>query len=255
MAGSGSCRRWLPGRRCGRRRSPSRDALQALAGGGDQGVERDCPGIDPDRPEGTHGIDDQALAVTLDDLGDGLQRIEDAGTGLAVDQRHMADRRIGGQQALDISGGGRHVLFGLEGAEGPLQDLADLRQALAVGTVDQHQDLAVARHQGADRRFHGEGAAALQRYAGWLPSPPTIFSRRWQTLAVSSLKSLSQEPQSTSSPDGYGRRWSADRGQQDGCAFGSAHAHFLCGNRPKKPDRLRGPGGRSAPGFQGSLET
>jgi hypothetical protein len=31
----------------------------------------------------------------------------------------------------------------------------------------------------------------------WLPSPPTIFSRRWQTLAVSSLKSLSQEPQST----------------------------------------------------------
>ena len=149
--GSGSCRRWLPGRRCGRRRSPSRGRPQALAGGGDQGIERNFPGIDPDRPEGAHGIDDQALAVTLDDLGDGLERIEDAGAGLAVDQRHMADRRIGGQQALDVSGGGRHVLFGLEGAEGPLQDLADLRQALAVGTVDQHQDLAVARHQGADR--------------------------------------------------------------------------------------------------------
>ena len=38
------------------------DALQALAGGGDQGIERNFPGIDPDRPEGAHGIDDQALA-------------------------------------------------------------------------------------------------------------------------------------------------------------------------------------------------
>ncbi|RMS47412.1 hypothetical protein ALP65_04611 [Pseudomonas aeruginosa] len=214
------------------------DALQALAGGGDQGIERNFPGIDPDRPEGAHGIDDQALAVTLDDLGDGLERIEDAGAGLAVDQRHMADRRIGGQQTLDVSGGGRHVLFGLEGAEGPLQNLADLRQALAVGTVDQHQDLAVARHQGADRRFHGEGAAALQRYAGVaafaaddLQQALADAGGEFVEIAVPGAPVDHHRPTGTV---GGGQRTG---GQQDGCAFGSAHAHFLCGNRPKKPDR------------------
>lgn len=228
---------------------------QALAGGGDQGIERNFPGIDPDRPEGAHGIDDQALAVTLDDLGDGLQRIEDAGAGLAVDQRHMADRRIGGQQALDVSGGGRHVLFGLEGAEGPLQDLADLRQALAVGTVDQHQDLAVARHQGADRRFHGEGAAALQRYAGVAAFAADDLQQALADAGGEFVEIAVGSPSRPSSPDGYGRRWSADRGQQDRCAFGSAHAHFLCGNRRKKPDRASRPGRSFRAGVPGSLET
>ena len=41
----------------------------------------------------------------------------------------------------------------------------ELRHALAVGAVDQHQHVAVARHQRVDRRLDRERAAALQRHA------------------------------------------------------------------------------------------
>ncbi len=139
--------------------------FQALAGGSDQGFERHFAGIDRQGAEGTHGIDDQAFAVAFDHLGDLRQRVEDAGAGFAVDQRHVGDGGVGGQQAVDIGSGGRLVFGSLEGAVGTAQDLADLRQALAIGTVDQYQDLAIARYQGADGRFHGEGATALQRDA------------------------------------------------------------------------------------------
>ena len=74
----------------------------------------------------------------------------------------MGDGGVGGQQAVDVGGGGRLVFGSFEGAVGTTQHFAYLRQALAIGAIDQHQDLAITRHQGADGRFHGEGAAALQ---------------------------------------------------------------------------------------------
>ncbi len=84
--------------------------------------------------------------MTRDHLGDVRQRIEDAGAGLAMNQRDMTDGRIGQQQALDINGGGRLVLGGFEGAERTAEHRTDLRQALAVGAVDQHQDFPVPWH-------------------------------------------------------------------------------------------------------------
>ena len=95
------------------------------------------------------------------DLGDLGQRIENAGAGFAVDQRHVGDVSVGAQQAVDVSGGGRFVFGGFEGAERAAEHFADLRQALAIRAIDQHEDFAVARYQRADRRFDGEGAAAL----------------------------------------------------------------------------------------------
>ena len=103
--------------------------------------------------------------MLLDHLGDFRQRVEDAGAGFAVNQGNVGDAGIGAQEAVDVGGGGRFVFGGFESAERAPEYFADLRQAFAVGTVDQHQDLAVTGHQGADRRFDGEGAAALQWHA------------------------------------------------------------------------------------------
>jgi len=45
----------------------ARDALQALVGGGRQGVVADLACVDLPAPEGAHGIDQQAAAVLGDE--------------------------------------------------------------------------------------------------------------------------------------------------------------------------------------------
>ncbi|MOA00129.1 hypothetical protein D3C78_1194770 [compost metagenome] len=140
----------------------ARHAFQAFAAGRDQGIERNLASVDGQRAKRAHGVDDQAFTVPGDDLGDVRQRVENPGAGLTVNQRHVGDAVVGAQQAVDVGGRGRFVFGGFEGAERTAQHFADFRQAFAIGTVDQHQDLAVPWHQGADGRFDGEGAAALQ---------------------------------------------------------------------------------------------
>ena len=143
----------------------ARHAFQAFARGGDQCIERDLLSVDRQGAEGTHGVDDQTFAVLRDDLGDFGQRVEDAGAGFAVDQCNVGDTGIGPQQTVDVGGSGRFVFGGFEGAERAAEHFANFRQAFAVGAVDQHQNLAIARHQGADCRFDGKSAAALQWHA------------------------------------------------------------------------------------------
>ncbi|MNL40330.1 hypothetical protein D3C87_1626730 [compost metagenome] len=73
----------------------ARHAFQAFARGGDQCVERHLLRIHWQGAEGAHGVDDQALAVLRHYLGDLWQRIEDAGTGFAVNQGDMGNVLIG----------------------------------------------------------------------------------------------------------------------------------------------------------------
>ncbi|MNX78032.1 hypothetical protein D3C86_1096010 [compost metagenome] len=143
----------------------ARYAFQAFAGSGDQCIERYLLSVDGQGAERTHGVDDQAFAVLRNDVGNFRQRVEDAGAGFAVDQRNVSDAGISAQQTIDVGGGGRFVFGGFESAERAAQHFANLRQAFAVGAVDQHQHLAIARHQCADCRLDSEGAAALQRHA------------------------------------------------------------------------------------------
>ncbi|MNP29177.1 hypothetical protein D3C76_1221870 [compost metagenome] len=184
--------------------------------------------------------------MRLDDFGDGFQRVEDAGAGLAVDQRDVGDFRIGLQQALDVGGGGRHVFFGFKGAELAADDLADLRQALAVGAVDQHQDLAITRHQGTDRGFHGEGAAALQRYAG-VGFLATDDVQQAAAHAGSQLVEIvvPGAPVHQHRPAGAVGSGQRTGGQQDGSALGNGHSRFLIHDRR----RLVMAGGCCEPGF------
>lgn len=149
----------------GKDKAHARHAFQAFAGGGDQRRKRYFAGIDWQCTEGAHGVDDQAPAVVFDDLGNLRQWVENAGAGFTMDQRNVGDGAIGVQQAVHIGGGGGLVFSGFEGAEWAAKHFANLRQTLAIGAVDQHQHLAIARNQGAEGGFDGEGATALQRHA------------------------------------------------------------------------------------------
>ena len=122
-------------------------------------------GVDRQRRERAHRVDDQPAAVARHDRGDLGQRVEDARRRLAVDQPDVGDRRVGGEQPVDVLRRRRHVVGGLEGRQPAAHHLRELRHPRAVGAVDQHQQVAVARHQRVDRRLDRERAAALHRHA------------------------------------------------------------------------------------------
>ena len=115
--------------------------------------------------ERAHRVDDEAPAVALHDGGDLRQRVEDAGRRLAVDEPDVRDRRIRREQPVDVLRRRRHVLGGLERRHLAAHHLRELGEPRAVGAVDQHQHVAVARDQRVDRRLDRERAAALHRHA------------------------------------------------------------------------------------------
>ena len=99
------------------------------------------------------------------DLGHLLERIEDAGAGLAVHERDVGDRRIRLERALDVGGGHLGVLRVVDRRQLAAEHAADARDALAVGAVLRHEHVSTARYQGTDRCLDREGAAALERDA------------------------------------------------------------------------------------------
>ena len=103
--------------------------------------------------------------MTVDDERDFMQGVKDPRARLAVHKRDVRDRWILRQHAVDVFGTNLRVLCVVERREATAEHLADERDALAVGAVQRDEHMAVARHQRADRRFHREGPAALQRHA------------------------------------------------------------------------------------------
>ena len=87
---SGSSTKPIPG-------GPSRHLPEA-ATSASNGLAR----VDRQRAERAHRVDDQAASVLRHDGRDLVQRIEDAGAGLAVHQRDMRDRRILRQRGVDV---------------------------------------------------------------------------------------------------------------------------------------------------------
>ena len=162
-----SCRRTARARSCARTRSPCpadpRCTCPTRRSSASNGVVAASIG---DRAERAHGVDDEAacraVATTSAISGSGLRMPVDVSQWISADVR---DRRIGVEHARDVGGGGRHVVRGLERRQLAAHHFGELRQALAVGAVDQHQHVAVARHQRVDRSLDRERAAALQRNA------------------------------------------------------------------------------------------
>ena len=202
--------------------------LDALARGGDQRVERHRARVDGDRRERAHRIDDQALAVPRDHRRDLRQRIEDAGRRLAVDQADVRDRRVGGEQPVDVLRRRRHVLGGLERREPAAHHPGELREARAVRAVDQHQHVTVARHQRVDRRLDRKRAAALHRHADVRPFAvddgeelaPHVGGHRVERV-------VPRAPVAQHRRLGRQRRGERARREQDGIAGKEAHGDFL----------------------------
>src|SRR5262249_801464 len=121
--------------------------------------------IDLERTEGAHRIDDQAPATPGNHLSNLMQRIENAGAGLAVHQRHVRDRGILRERTLDVGRGHLGILGVIERRQVAAEHAADPGDALTVGTVLRYEHVAVAWHQSADRGFDREGAATLERNA------------------------------------------------------------------------------------------
>ncbi len=82
-----------------------------------------------------------------------------------MNQADVRDRRVRREQPLDVGGGRGYVLGRLERRHAAPHHLRELREALAVGAVDQDEQVAVARDERVDRALDREGAAALHRHA------------------------------------------------------------------------------------------
>ena len=140
-------------------------ALDAFARSRDHGIDGVLGHVDFDRAERAHGVHDEALAVARAHRRDLRQRVQDAGPRLAMHLRHVSDRGIHLEGALEHRRGRVPVFRQVDRGVLPVEILEDLQDALAIGAVLRHEHLALARHEIAERRLHGEGAAALQRDA------------------------------------------------------------------------------------------
>src|SRR5262249_55429195 len=90
-----------------------------------------------------------------------LDGIEDARRGFAMDGEDVGDGRVFAENLLKVPQVGRGVLRRIVRDHGAAGDLCDLLGTLPICAVDQHQKLAVARHEAGDHRLDGEGARTL----------------------------------------------------------------------------------------------
>ena len=92
--------------------------------------------------EGGDGVDEQALGVAAADLSHRIERIQHAGTGLAVHDHHVSDRRIRDDCLLELLRGGRREGRVRITACGVPEMRCDLDQPVAVDAVGVDQQLA-----------------------------------------------------------------------------------------------------------------
>src|SRR5262245_9333589 len=139
--------------------------FQALVGRGHQRIDGEAPDVDRQRAERAHRVQQEPAAKPDGDRRDLLDRVEDPRGRLAVDDGDVGDGRIVHERPLDRGRVHGFVLGRLDHRVRAVQVLADSHHALAVGAVDQDQELAPGRHQRADHRFDDEGSNSLQRNA------------------------------------------------------------------------------------------
>ncbi len=108
--------------------------------------------------------------MARNDLRNGLERIQYPRGGFAVHDRDVSNVGIGIERGVERGGVDRHVFRGFMHDVIATVVIANPGDALAVGAVDQDQQLAVGGHEVADHRLDDEGAAALQRYADVRPA-------------------------------------------------------------------------------------
>jgi hypothetical protein len=139
-------------------------ALEAFPGRRDQRIEAHPSRIDGKCAVGAHRIDDEPASVLRHRRRDLRQRIQDARARLAVHLRDVRDRRIGAQSGIDPRRVGRLLLLMRQHHRLAAEITQDPHDALAVAAVVRHEHLGALRNERAERGFHGESTAALQRH-------------------------------------------------------------------------------------------
>ncbi len=147
-----------------------------------------------------------------------------------MNREDMGDRGIGIQRGREGGDVWRGVFRRFQGSPGAPGTVRDLARPLAIGTVDQDQQFAVARHESADHGFHRKGAAALHRNG----DQPVAAGDLRQALKHAPVQG--DEGRIARSPimqhrllDGFRRGQRTGRQQQwiAGFAFGAGQGHGL----------------------------
>ena len=143
----------------------ARNALDALVGRRGDGVEpasrRTSSGSAPNALMASSRKRRPCVAARAPISSIGLQ---DAAGRLAMDREDMGDGGVRLEHRARPAEIGRRVLRRLVHDDGAASDLENLPGALAIGAVDQQQDLAGRRHEGGQHRLDGERAGALHRH-------------------------------------------------------------------------------------------
>ena len=150
-------------------------------------------------------------------------------------------RAVGREQPLDVGGRRLHVLGRLEDGYPPSHHLRELREALAVRAVDQHQHVAVARHERVDRtpRPRTCRCPASARTRASLPRE-TIASRRSRTPGGDRVElRIPRAPVAQHRHLGGERRRQRPGRQEDRIAAEVAHAASVASIQKQRSDRRR----------------
>jgi len=115
------------------------DALDTFVRGGDEEMYMTGTEVDGDPAKAAHGIDDESAVESRRDFGEGLDWIENAGAGFAMDSGNMSERWVRFEHRADGGGIERFVF-------GPAKDFVrdvmaggDLDDAFAVSAVGEGQ--------------------------------------------------------------------------------------------------------------------
>ena len=191
QASSASCRQMtkpMPG-------TPSRHLLEEAATAS-KAISRASTGRAPKALMESMSRRRPARATTAATSAIGIQH---AGGGLAMDDGDMGDGGIAGQRLLHRGGIDRPVLGPFEDGMSAAVIVADARHALAIGAVDQDQQLArrparSCRSWPPPRRCR---CPAWARRHG-CPVPPASATSFSRTRRLMAMNSWSREPQSWS---------------------------------------------------------
>src|SRR5208337_88206 len=127
----------------------TRHTLKTLIGRGYHVVDTCRSQIDWNRTEAAHRVHNEASMISLHNLSNRLERVQDACGCLAVDQGDMSDRRIFKQEAFHLLGNRDCVFLASQHTMNDSQVGRDLDDSLAIGTVGENQQPALWRdHRG-----------------------------------------------------------------------------------------------------------
>ena len=120
--------------------------------------------IEGNRPEGTHGIDQQAAVLGGNGRRNVFDRIQDAGCRLAVNYDDMTDIGVVRERPRDGTDIWRRVLRRLQDRVATRYVIANLCDTVAVGAVYDYEKLTIFRQEGSDHCLDSERTAPLNRY-------------------------------------------------------------------------------------------